>query len=77
MHKRPLVVVEWEDTTSRGSWVDEKDADFKCCLVYSVGWKMKATPKHIVLSAMRADNGDCSERTKIPRKGIKSIRRVE
>lgn len=78
MRKLHLVEVKWEDTTSRHSWEDEKDADFKPAIIHNVGWQLKRTRKHILLINQRDFTyGECSDRTKIPRGCIQSIRRIE
>ena len=78
MRKLQLVEVEWEDTTSRSSWVDEKDANFTPAHIHTVGWKLESNRKYLLLVAQRDETyGECSERTRIPRGCIKSIRRIE
>lgn len=78
MRKLHLVEVEWEDTTSRSSWIDEKDADLKPAHIHTVGWQLKATRKYLLLITQRdATYGECSDRTRIPRGCVKSIRKIE
>ena len=78
MRKLHLVEVEWEDTTSKHCWKDEKDADFESAIIHAVGWQLRCTRKHILLITQRDSvYGECSDRVKIPRGCIKSIRRIE
>ena len=78
MRKLQLVEVEWEDTTSSGRWVDEENADVKPAQVHTVGWKLKATRKYLLLISQRDETyGECSDRIRIPRGCIKSVRRIE
>jgi len=78
MRKLPLVEVRWEDTTSRHSWINEKDAGVDTAVIHTVGWKLRATRKYVLLVTQRDETyGDCSDRIKIPRGCIKEIRRIE
>ena len=77
MRKLPLIVVEWEDATSRSSWEDEKDADFKVSLNHSMGWRIRCDRKYVLLIRQRGEFDDCADRLKIPRGCIRSIRRIE
>ncbi len=78
MRKLPLVVVEWEDTSTHGAWKGEADdftSEIEPCV--SVGWKLKSTRKHLRITAMRTIGGACNDRQSIPRGCIKNIRRLE
>ncbi len=78
MRKLPLVIVEWEDTTSSHKWAEEKESDVQTALIHTVGWRLKGGRKYILLSSQRDFTyNECSDRVKIPRGCIKSIRRVE
>ena len=78
MHKKQLIIVEWDDTTGSSAWVSEegvkKTEPFGCT---SVGWKLKSTPKKLVICASKNDVGDYADRNTIPKGCIKSIRRLE
>ena len=77
MKKLPLIVVEWEDATSKHSWEDERDADFKIKSSFSVGWQLKTDRKYLLLTRQRETDGYYADRLKIPRGCIKSIKRLE
>lgn len=78
MRKRPLLVIEWDDTTSSSKWEDEGDADVKLARIHTVGWQLKKTREYILLTNQRdATYYQCSDRHKIPRGCIKNIRRLE
>ena len=78
MRKLQLVEVEWEDTTSSGRWVNEKDALVMPAQIHTVGWKLKATRKYLLLITQRDETYDeCADRIRIPRGCIRSIRRIE
>jgi hypothetical protein len=78
MRKRPLIVVEWDDITTNTDW-DKEDIDHTkdalSCI--SVGWRLKSTNKHLVLTPMRTKDGRCNDRQIIPKGAIRSIRRIE
>lgn len=78
MKKLPLVVVEWNDTTSASKWVDEKDADLDSACVFSVGWRLKSPRKYVLLTPQRdIVYNQCADRIKIPKGCIRSIRKIE
>ncbi len=78
MRKLPLVVIEWEDTTSDRRWESEKNADVKTALIHTVGWRLKSDRKYYLLTTQRdTTHRECSDRIKIPRGCIKSIRVIE
>ena len=78
MHKKPLIIVEWDDVSGASGWVTEesvkKTEPIGCT---SVGWKLKSTPKKLVICASKNDAGDFADRNTIPKGCIKSIRRLE
>lgn len=78
MRKRSLLIVEWEDITGRSTWHSEEDAEkadtLKCI---TVGWKMASDRKHLSIASTRSPNGDCLDRTTIPKSSVRSIRRLE
>ncbi len=76
MRNRPLVLVEWYDTTTYSNWRSEKDLTEKPPLSISVGWKVRADRKFVTLSSMRCD-GDCNVRQMIAKGCIQSIRRLK
>ena len=76
--KRDLIFVEWEDITTTGRWVEEDDESLKKPIrCHSVGWKVGATRKHIILTPMRDDKGRCTDTQTIPKGTIINIRRLE
>ncbi len=78
MIKKPLLIIEWEDTCSQSGWEGEegiKHAQNMHCMV--VGWKVKSDKKFITLTSMRGEGGTCNDRVTVSRKSISSIRRVE
>ena len=78
MKKLPLVVVEWLDSTHDSKWAKEcTDLGTECMKCMTVGWKLKTTQKHIVLTALRSYDGFCANREMIPRGCITSIRVIE
>ena len=78
MRKKPLIVVEWEDTSGSNVWINEEAAKatepVHCT---TVGWKIELTSKKLVICATKSEEGDYSDRSTIPRGCIKSIRRLE
>jgi hypothetical protein len=78
MKKWPLVIVEWDDTSTNTGWDEEREDYTKEALsCISVGWKLKSTRKHIVITPMRTVEGRCNDRQIIPRGCIKSIKRID
>ena len=78
MRKLHLVEIEWEDTTSKHDWADEKGADIQTAIIHSVGWRLRSNRKYLLLATQRDFTyGECSDRIKIPRGCVKSIRRIE
>lgn len=78
MHKKPLVVVEWDDISSYDSWADEKESPrwtvIRCT---TVGWRLKGDRKNLIMTSTRADTGKCNDRQVIPKGVVRSIRRLE
>jgi len=78
MRKKPLIIVEWEDTSGSNVWVSEEVAKatepIHCT---TVGWKIELTPQKLVICASKSDGGDYSDRDTIPRGCIRSIRKLE
>ncbi|MFA5378215.1 MAG: hypothetical protein WC455_20850 [Dehalococcoidia bacterium] len=77
--KRPLIVIEWEDmTTDTQGWKMEnsliKDEPLLCT---AVGWQIPSDRQYVFLATMRSSSGRCTDVHQIPRKAIKSLRRVE
>jgi len=78
MRKLPLIIVEWDDITTNSGWKDEReDCTHRRITCTSVGWKVKSTRSHIVITPMRDGKGECDDRQIIPRGCIRSIRRIE
>ncbi len=78
MRKRPLLLIEWEDSATSSSWREEnKSADTKPMICYTVGWKVKAPKGKLMVTSTRNCVGECSDRTCIPKSNVKSIRRLE
>ena len=78
MRKLHLVEVEWEDTTSSKRWEDEANADVELAIVHTVGWQLKKTRKHILLTSQRdATYNIYTDREKIPMGCVRVIRRIE
>ena len=78
MRKKPLIVVEWEDTSGSIVWVKEetvKATEPVHCT--TVGWEIELTSKKLVICATKSEEGDYSDRSTIPRGCIKSIRTLE
>lgn len=76
--KRPLMVVEWVDATHYSSWKNVKECiEDKLIVVRSVGWKVLSSRDFIELTSSVNEYDDVSARELIPRKNIKSMRRVE
>lgn len=79
MRKLPLIVVEWDDTTTDGKWESDKvncSSEITACV--SVGWKLKSNRKHIIITPMRdVSYNRCTDRQIIPKGCVKSIRRLE
>lgn len=77
MRKLPLIVVEWDDTTSSGNWKDEKECGHSPTHCVSVGWKVTADRRFVTITTMRDGESLCNDRQTIPRGCIRSIRRLE
>ncbi len=79
MRKRSIYIVEWEDIASASFWHKEDDTESHAPIVCkSVGWKVKPHKKgYISLAQSRSEHNSCSDVTTIPKKAIKSMRRLE
>ena len=78
MRKRPLIIVEWNDTTGTATWDSEKAiAESEPMHCTTVGWKINSTHKKLVMAATRDTEGHFCDRSTIPRGCIKSIRTLE
>jgi len=78
MKKRPLLLVEWVDTTGGSGWENEnREFAKKLITTYTVGWKLKSDRKTLVITGTRNSVEDCSDRNIIPRGCVRSIRRLE
>ena len=78
MRKLPLVIVEWDDTSTHTKWCKEDrehTEDASHCV--SVGWRLSSSREHIVLTPMRDKEGWCSDRQIIPRGCITSITKIK
>lgn len=76
MRKKPIVIVDWEDTTSHHSWEKEKDADFTISMCHSIGWRLKSSSRYILLAQQMDETGYFTDRVKIPKGCIESIRKL-
>lgn len=78
MKKRPLVLVEWDDTTTNEGWAMVENLTSEPVHCISVGWIVRKTKIALVLAGMRSlDEDACNTRQTIPRGCIRSIRRIE
>ena len=79
MRKRPLIVVDWEDISADSGWHREDDLDD--CFPHScrsVGWKMKSEKGILRIASTRCEyTNKCADIVVIPKKNVKSIRRLE
>jgi len=77
MRKRPLLIVEWDDTSGGSSW-DEEEGDYTGKLVktYTVGWKLKSNRKTLVLASTRNEHSNCTDRTIVSRKCVTKITKL-
>lgn len=75
--KRQLLVIEWEDAAHYSMWKDAKGCkDDLPMATRSVGWKVPSPKGCIVVVGSQSEFDDVSAREVIPRKYIKSIKRV-
>ncbi len=73
-----MVVIEWLDSTHDSKWARENDdLGVECMKCLAVGWRLKTTREHIVLTSLRSNDGMCANREMIPRGCITSIRVIE
>lgn len=73
-HKHDLVLITWDDAGELAlGWVQDSEIVPKELLVYSVGFLVKKTPKHIVLASTVGEPSANTNQFQIPRKMIKSI----
>ena len=78
MRKLPLVEIEWVDATSDRRWAPEEKAEVEPAIIKNVGWQLKRTKRYILMTSQRdLSNKECSDRTRIPRGCIKTIRKIE
>ena len=76
--KRQLLVIEWEDVSRYGGWRDAKECKKDTpMLTRSVGWKVPSSKGCVTIVACHNEQDDVSSREVIPRKYIKSIRKLE
>ena len=74
MHKRLILLVEWEDIATYGKWCKEEDsADVKPMVCYSIGWKVKAPKGKLCITSNRNSFNECADRTVIPRANVRRI----
>jgi hypothetical protein len=77
--KYKCVYVNWIDAESDAGWQDK--AEIKKwikeeCLVHEIGWVVDENAKYLVISNQILYDGGVGNKTKIPKKWIKSIRRI-
>jgi len=78
MKKKPLLIIEWDDTFTKSSWIDERDTEnLKSHICHTVGWKMKSAKGKITVASSRNWQNECADTTIIPKANVKSIRRLE
>jgi hypothetical protein len=77
--KRRLLVVEWEDAAHTSAWIDASDCKERDIplATRTVGWKVPSRKDCIVLIQSQSEYDDVCGRETIPRKYIKSIRKLE
>ena len=80
--KRPqegdLVIVDWDDSASTGSWISKKDIDSDnegMCRCRSVGWITKLTPKAMTLHSSESPN-QVADLMCVPRSCIVKMERL-
>jgi hypothetical protein len=71
--KFPIVAVAWDDAKAIDGWGEEDDT-LEPCIVLSVGFLVKKTPKYIVLAQDIAPDGTVCGRGQIPRGMVKRIK---
>ena len=76
--KRPLVVVEWHDTSLEVDWqCEEHSYDVEPVYCQSVGWVLPNKKQCLLLVPTRNDKETSSARLAIPLGCITNIRRIE
>ena len=76
--KKPLLEIEWIDASHYSGWKDAKDCKKDSPVTTrTVGFKVPSRRDCIVLAMTHNEYDDVSGREVIPRKLIKSIRRIE
>ncbi len=76
--KRQLLVIEWEDAAHYTSWRQGKDCrEDTPMATRSVGWKVPSPKGCVVIVGSQNEYDDVSGREVIPRRYIKSIRKLE
>ncbi len=76
--KKPLFEIEWIDASHYSSWTQAKECKEDCPInTRTVGWRVPSRKDCIELIMTHTEHDDVSGREVIPRKFIKSIRRIE
>jgi hypothetical protein len=76
---KKLVYVKWIDAQSDPNWSEEhniKEWLKEECLIHEVGWVMSEDSKYLILSSQLSYDGGIGNKTKIPKKWIKSIKKI-
>ena len=69
-----IVYVEWEDSSTTFGWHEEHDDE--PLVIQSVGILVREGKKSVTLSTSRAVNGDYVDQITIPRRAIRTMRKV-
>ena len=78
MRKRPLVIVEWNDTAAYNEWRSEDDSrKWGTIKSISVGWKLPSNRRNVTIASTRSELNECNDRQVIPRGCVTKIRYLE
>ncbi len=73
-----LLLVEWDDTTTHDGWMPmDNDYSREAMHIKSVGWKLKSSPRFLVLTPMKGDEGRCNDRQIIPRGCVRRVTEIK
>lgn len=75
MKKPPLVLIEWVDSQSCGSWVSREEAEKDTVATCkTVGWLVKKNREVVTTAASCSSNDNYGDRMSMPRSVVKSIK---
>lgn len=77
--KFPLYYLEWIDAESDSAWGDKDSIDKwleKDFIVHDLGWIVSDNRKYLVICNQISVDGDLGNRTRIPKKWIRLMRKV-